>query len=269
MPTLKLPSGGDLSWTENGTGPTAVLVHGSPADRRAWGRVLEHLPGLRLVTPDLPGYGMSDPLPSAITDRSAAMGNAIALLIEHQDDPVLLAGHSYGGNVALHAAAQTAHNVRGLLLLEPVFFRALTLTDNNQAVDNAGRFFESYITRVEAGDPSAVSLMIDYWFGPGAFSKLPDPVRAYLQHGAPANAVDVRAAFSEVIERSALDAIRAPTTIVHGGASPDITMSIANALAALLPDAAAEELAEGTHAMLDADPAGVAAFVADLHQRTT
>lgn len=267
MTAMTIPFGGKLARTETGTGSSVVLVHGSPGQGRSWGRVARFLSGFRLVMPDLPGYGNSNPLPPGSMERSAAIGSAIAELIEASDNPVLLVGHSYGGNVALHAALEAPHNVRGLLLLEPVFFRALALTGSTAALEPAARFFDAYIARVEAGEETAVSMMIDYWFGEGAFQTLPDPVREFLQDAAPKNAVDVRASFSEVLTREAFTAFRAPTAIVHGGASPDITRSIATALSALLHESEVKELPGGTHGMLDANPAEVADLVRALDRR--
>ncbi len=46
-------------------GPWTNLVHGSPGDGRAWSRVVSRLVGrVRILAPDLPGYGGSDPLPA-------------------------------------------------------------------------------------------------------------------------------------------------------------------------------------------------------------
>jgi pimeloyl-ACP methyl ester carboxylesterase len=76
-----------------------------------------------------------------------------------------LCGHSYGGNVALHAAIARPMPVQSLVLSEPVFFRALYLAREQQALEAAVRFFSTYADRVERGEAAAVAEMIDYWIG--------------------------------------------------------------------------------------------------------
>jgi pimeloyl-ACP methyl ester carboxylesterase len=47
-----------LNYGEAGSGLPLILVHGSPGEGRAWGRVVKHLPpNTRALVPDLPGYG--------------------------------------------------------------------------------------------------------------------------------------------------------------------------------------------------------------------
>ena len=79
MTALKLSCGVGLRYNEVGSGQPLVLVHGSPGEARAWARVVGHLaPALRVRTPDLPGYGGSDPLicqallVSTVLDRATA-----------------------------------------------------------------------------------------------------------------------------------------------------------------------------------------------------
>ncbi|MCW5772144.1 MAG: alpha/beta hydrolase [Rhodospirillaceae bacterium] len=263
MPVLNLSNGTTLNFGDTGAGaPTIVLVHGSPAEGRAWGRVARHLgPNGRLLTPDLPGYGASDPAPSAAAAGTAAMAHPIAALIEQADAPVWVVGHSYGGNVALHAALAKPGRVAGLILFEPVFFRGLDLAGRQRESTAARTHFEDYIRRVESGDHAAVSRMIDFWFGAGACARLPEPVRAYLEKAAPRNAVDVGAALADDTPRDALAAFARPTTIAYGAASPPVVPAIAEALAGLLPQAETVPIADATHGMLDTHPEAVAAII--------
>ena len=83
--------------------------------------------------------------------------------------------------VAVQAAVQAQPGaIERMVLFEPVFFRALQLTGDDAALDPAAAHFEDYARRATAGEPEVVRLMIDYWFGDGAFARMPDPVRGYL-----------------------------------------------------------------------------------------
>jgi len=259
MPALTLSDGSRLAYGESGAGTPLVLVHGSPAEGRAWGRVARHLAsGFRVLTPDMPGYGGSDALPAPGT---AAMAAAVGALIAAQDAPVWVAGHSYGGNVALHAALAQRARVKGLALFEPVFFRGLALDGERTELEAARAHFEDYVRRVESGDAAAVYRMIDFWFGAGAFAGLPPPVRGFLEKSAAKNAADVKAAFRETVAAADLAAFDRPAFVAHGAKSPPVVGAIAAALARLLPQAEAVPIAGGTHAMLDTHPEAVAALI--------
>jgi pimeloyl-ACP methyl ester carboxylesterase len=259
MPSVTLAGGAKIAYGEAGEGAPLVLVHGSPAEGRAWGRVARHLGGYRVLTPDLPGYGGSDSLPHGA--GTAAMAEAVAAVIDAAGAPVWLAGHSYGGNVALHAALARRARIRGLVLFEPVFFRGLALADEHAVLAAAEAHFGDYVRRVEGGDHGAVSRMIDFWFGDGAFTGLPTAVRGYLVKSAVSNAADVKSALTENVSAEALAAFAVPTLIAFGGQSPAAVPAIAQALAKLLPQARTEAIGGATHAMLDTHPQAVAALI--------
>jgi pimeloyl-ACP methyl ester carboxylesterase len=262
MPTLEWSAGRKLSWREEGSGPPLVLMHGSPADGRAWNRVVPFLKDrFRLLMPDLPGYGASDPVPDEPEGRSALMGTALARLIESVG-PAAVAGHSYGGLVALEATLQAKPGaVTRLTVLEPMFMCGLKLVDD-PALAPAREFFEAYVRRVESREPDAVGLMIDYWFGTGAFTRLPDPVRGYLNANAPRNALDVRSSFAAEMDAAHLGRLAMPVLMVWGDRSPEIVPAMGRALAKLVPGARLEAIAGGNHGMLDFHPEAVAKHIA-------
>ena len=105
-------------WGESG--PRVVLVHGSMQGSQVGGALhfaaQERLGerGWRLVVPDRPGHGRS-PAPGR-PDDAEADGAWVADLLE---DGAHLVGHSFGGCVALNAAARRPQAVRSLTLIEP------------------------------------------------------------------------------------------------------------------------------------------------------
>ena len=264
MPTLDLPDGGKLSYREDGSGPPLVLVHGSPADSRAWARVTPHLRGrFRVIAVDLPGYGGSDGLPDAPLGRAALMGSRVARLIESCGGGVGLTGHSYGGLVALQAALQArAGAVARLTVLEPMFMRGLQLLAD-PALPAATDYFEDYVRRVDAGEDGAVRHMIDFWFGEGAYARLPEPVRGYLNTNAPRNVLDVRSSFEDTMTAEQLAALVLPVLMVYGDRSPDLVPTMGRALQKLVPGVRMEALPGANHAMLDTHPEAVARLIAE------
>lgn len=264
MAEIVLPGGRKLGYREEGNGPPMVLVHGSPGDSRSWGRVAPYLRDrFRLLVVDLPGYGGSDRVPDAPIGRAALMGAAVARLAEACGGSVRLAGHSYGGVVAVQAALQARPGtIERLVLFEPVFFRALQLTGDRAALDPATAHFEDYAGRALAGEAGVVRLMIDYWFGDGAFARMPEQVRAYLDANAPRNALDVRSSFNDTATEAELRAFDRPVLVACGDGSPEIVRAIGRGLLELLPQARMEALAGANHGMLDSHPEAVARLIA-------
>ncbi len=99
-----------------GSGPRLVLVHGSITNSVTWGRVLPLAERFSLVVPDRPGYPPNPPL--ARIDFEQQAGEMAALL----EDGAHLAGFSYGGVIALLAAARCPEAVRSLTVIEPPCF---------------------------------------------------------------------------------------------------------------------------------------------------
>ncbi len=105
-------------------GPRVVLVHGGAQGTRSAGvtnfRAQEPLGsrGWQLIVPDRPGHGLS-PSPGR-PDDPVADGSLIADLL---GDGAHLVGHSFGGLVALAAAAERPRAVRSLTLIEPALHK--------------------------------------------------------------------------------------------------------------------------------------------------
>lgn len=263
MPSLDLPDGSKLSYREDGSGPPLVLVHGSPADSRAWARVTPYLKDrFRVIAVDLPGYGGSNGVPDAPVGRAALMGSRVARLIE-SCGPAIVAGHSYGGLIALQAVLQAkAGAVVRLVVLEPMFMRGLQILAD-PALPAATDYFQDYVRRVDAGEDGAVRHMIDFWFGQGAYARLPEPVRGYLNANAPRNVLDVRSSFEDTMTAAQLASLALPVLMVYGGRSPDLVPAMGRALQQLVPRVRMEAIPDANHGMLDTHPEAVARLIAD------
>ncbi len=106
------------------SGPRVVLVHGGTQGTAVAGetnfanqRVLAER-GWQLIVPDRPGHGRS-PDPNRPDDADAD-GMWVADLL---GDGAHLLGHSFGGCVALSAAARRPKAVKSLTLIEPAMFQ--------------------------------------------------------------------------------------------------------------------------------------------------
>lgn len=91
---------GGLTWhvQEAGAGPALLLVHGTGAATHSWRGLLPLLArDFRVIAPDLPGHGFTDPLPTPSLPR---MARALADLLRALDArPEIAVGHSAGAAI--------------------------------------------------------------------------------------------------------------------------------------------------------------------------
>jgi pimeloyl-ACP methyl ester carboxylesterase len=109
-----------LRWVESGYGtPTVVLIAGRNDTALSWGPVLAALAGrAHAVAYDRAGLGGSDPdlkIPSP--ERSVADLSRLINVVSR--GPCVVAGHSYGGLLALMLAAYHPDLVAGQVLVDP------------------------------------------------------------------------------------------------------------------------------------------------------
>jgi haloalkane dehalogenase len=105
--------------TASSGGPTAVLVHGIPGSGAAWSQVASHLADrFDVIVPDLLGFGGSA-RPTGLADLHAqSQARALSgLLDELPLEGVIVAGHDFGGPVALALHAQRPDLVAAVALL--------------------------------------------------------------------------------------------------------------------------------------------------------
>lgn len=114
-------SSGALSYLEAGTGEhTAVLIHGNFAGKSWWREILADPPdGTRLIAPDLPGFGESPGGPDFVPSISRYARSLDDFLDDRGIEHPVLAGHSFGGAVAVQLALSDPERFPAMLLLSP------------------------------------------------------------------------------------------------------------------------------------------------------
>jgi pimeloyl-ACP methyl ester carboxylesterase len=268
MPTLKVSDTRIVSYDEYGTGPGLMLVHGSPGSSNAWqpvGRLLSER--FRVIAPNLPGYGgtsLEEPGAPPSVSHAAALLEAV---MHETGIPDVLAGHSYGGVVALAVALRGHVRPKTLALFEPVCIPILVPAGEAEAFSSIKPLFDDYIRAFEDGDLQAARTMIDFWFGSGAFERLPGPVRDFLLEHTGSNVHDVRASFREQYSPDAMRKLDLPVVTVYGGDSPEASYRVASAVAALAPKGSLVRLEGATHALTATHSAQVAQLIAALATR--
>ncbi|MEM1323090.1 MAG: alpha/beta hydrolase [Bacteroidota bacterium] len=105
----------DIHYSDQGSGPVLVFVHGFCEDYRIWEQVSQAVEGYRIVSIDLPGFGRSEALAEPSVE---GMAEVLRGLLEELDiDRFLLIGHSMGGYVSLAFAERHGAQLEGLALV--------------------------------------------------------------------------------------------------------------------------------------------------------
>lgn len=101
---------------------TIVIVHGFSGNRLGVLSVIAHLPGYRVIVPDLPGFGDSSPMreqPHTVAGYARFIEAFVRAL--KLPEPPVLAGHSFGTIVAARVASEAPKLISDrLVLMSPI-----------------------------------------------------------------------------------------------------------------------------------------------------
>src|SRR5262245_40758882 len=123
----RMPSAAELEVVRIGGGPPILFVHGSVVGAaETWRHQRALAERWMLILANRPGFGASPPLERGDFEAEAP------LFAELLGDGAHLVGHSYGGVIALLAAAEHPEAVRSLTVSEP---GCLRVAEGNPAVD--------------------------------------------------------------------------------------------------------------------------------------
>jgi pimeloyl-ACP methyl ester carboxylesterase len=117
--------GAQTAVLEGGEGAPLVLLHGPASYAAAWLRVIPGLvTGWRVIAPDLPGHGASEPFAPAL-DVERVMGWLDDLIECTCAAPPVLVGHAIGGAIAARYAAEHGERLGGVVLVDTFGLRPL------------------------------------------------------------------------------------------------------------------------------------------------
>jgi pimeloyl-ACP methyl ester carboxylesterase len=115
------------SWWEYGTrgnGPTLLFAHGFRGDHHGLEPVIAHLPDVHIVAPDLPGFGLSAPLPGEHSIDGYAAWLARFAAAVGLDGGTIVLGHSFG-TIVVGAALAAGLPADRAILVNPIAAPAL------------------------------------------------------------------------------------------------------------------------------------------------
>ncbi|WGW13959.1 alpha/beta hydrolase [Saxibacter everestensis] len=105
--------------------PTVIMVHGFRGDHHGLELIAQALTPTRVISPDLPGFGRTGPLPTPHTLKGYV--DFLRAFIRELDlaTPPVVVGHSFGSIVAAGFAAEYPEALSKLVLINPIASPAL------------------------------------------------------------------------------------------------------------------------------------------------
>ncbi|HEX2399535.1 MAG TPA: alpha/beta hydrolase [Mycobacterium sp.] len=183
--------------TESGPadGRPVLALHGWPQHHWIYRDLLaDPPPGLRIIAPDLPGYGWSGPAPHKWAKDDVA-SDVLALLDALGLDRVLMVGHDWGGYVGYRMVLGEPQRFDGYLALNmahpwvtpgvviPQFWRfwyQVVLATVGVPVQRRTKFLEAAFKRSSRLDPETARVYADRFRDPVVARTARDTYRTFL-----------------------------------------------------------------------------------------
>lgn len=199
-------------YEETGQGTPLVLLHGFPLDRRVWDAQRKALGDrVRVIAPDLRGFGKSAPATSPFSMESLA-DDMHTLLSEIGALPCVLGGLSMGGYVALAYVKKYPGDLKGLALID-------TRAEGDTPEGKEARAKMIKLVQ-DKGSPAVAETMMPKMFAPDALASKPALVKDLreIMEACPAKTIEYALlAMRDRADRTAdLPSIAVPSVIIVG-----------------------------------------------------
>jgi len=238
-------------------GEPVVLVHGLGGCAANWVNVAPLLAETRRVlVPELPGHGLSTPLPAV--PNLAVFAERVGLVAEREQAlPAAFVGHSLGAVVALRLALQRPDDVSALVLAAAAGIsstsRRVRYGLRILGIIGPRRFVAPWADSV-AGSPFLRYAVFGHWGAADPLIMSPEAVDGFLE-GTRLTSDSVSAARAVVSDdvRPELDELRCPTLVLWGARDTQLPLVDAFEFARRL-DAPLRVIADCGHLLIGERP---------------
>ena len=251
-------NGYTFTYVEAGKGEPVILVHGALADYRSAGEVAERLATRFRVIRYSRRYHYPDK-PAQISDYSPDVHarDLVALIRALHLDRVHLVGHSYGGVVAMLAAASAPDLIRTVTLEEPALMSFISGTDVMEQQKKARATVVADIRqKFNAGEPNPAADEFIDWVR-GNDGRFPSPSEqkqmAYDNETTLLPMLDGPAA---TFNCEAAQRFSRPSLLLYGEHTRPWYRAVVMSLSKCLPNAEASQISKSTHFVEEDNPTG-------------
>jgi pimeloyl-ACP methyl ester carboxylesterase len=190
-----------VDFVEAGTaGPIVMLVHSSVSGARQWSRLIDDLKDrCRVRAVNLFGYGKTPAWPAGRMQTLDDQARLVEAALPSGASEICLVGHSFGGTVAMKAAARLAGRMRKLVLIETNPFDLLAQHGRAEALAEAKALRDCVKTCGARGEWTiAAETFADYWGGAGTWAGMRPERRAAFAQAMQVNACEWDAVMNDV-----------------------------------------------------------------------
>ena len=228
-----------LGFAERGSGPPLVLLHAFPLDSTMWRAQVERFsPRYRVITPDVIGFGVSQPSrPWSMPE----MGNELEALLDRLGiSSCRLVGLSMGGYIGLPFTLNHPARVKCLVL-------AHTRARSDLETERSGR--TAMIEELERdGNGNLPGKMLPRLLGADASTEVRDYVKTTILGSSAEACIHAVTAMRDRVDQSAnLAKVNCPTLVIAGSGDAILKVEDIQKMAAAIPGARCEVIPRTGH----------------------
>ncbi|MFN2159664.1 MAG: alpha/beta fold hydrolase [Anaerolineales bacterium] len=237
-------NGYDMAYTDAGSGPPLVFIHGFPLNRRMWQpQVDEFRETHRVIAPDLRGHGESQAV-IGLYSMDLYAGDIIALLDHLKiEEKIVLCGLSMGGYICFELIRNFPDRLAGLVL-------TATWAKPDSMEKRAGRDQSASNVLQNGIEPLAegmLPLLLSPETGqsnPGLVSEVSDILNSTSVEG---TVGALQAMRDRPDSTPILSEINLPTLVIHGADDKIIPFEEAEKMAAQIPECRLFKIDHASH----------------------
>jgi pimeloyl-ACP methyl ester carboxylesterase len=236
-------NGWSYAYTDEGSGPPIVLLHGLEMDSTLFDNQVQALrDSYRVLTIDAPGHGGSAPVPVGIdfyryADMVAAIADELGV------GEAVWGGQSMGGFTILRLALRKPERVKGLILIDT--------QAHSEDPDKLAQY-EAFLTvSLDSGVSEDLANILMLVFFSQTYANKPESDvwrKKLLAVDVPGAHAMIRAVFDRDDVHGRLNEIAAPAVVIHGEEDMAIELERGEELARDLPDATFVPIPDAGHA---------------------
>ena len=235
---------------EAGSGEKVILVHSSVAGAKQWHSLMETLSKeFHVIAINLFGYGETPRWEVDGAQRLTDQARLIEPFLPNETGKMSIVGHSFGGSVAMMAAAMFKKKVRRLVLIEPNPFYLLEKSGRSEAYQEAVILRDSIKSHGKSGTwADAAEVFANYWTGAGSWDAMPDDRKAKFASALVPNFYEWDAVMNEVVSFAEWQRdLPSDTTVVSARDTVRSIREIVELMAKRVPEWRFKQIESGGH----------------------
>jgi pimeloyl-ACP methyl ester carboxylesterase len=239
-----------LYYERVGVGEPLVLVHGSWSDHTVWDPLVPLLSErFEVVSYDRRGHSDSEQ-PASQGSVAEDADDLAALIVALELEPAHVVANSFGGLIALNAAARRHDLFQRASLHEPPGF--LLLVDDPDAapvLQQQGESLGGVVAKLSEGEhePAARQFVDEVALGPGVWDQLPPETREMFIRNAPTFLDETQEPTALSVDLDAISSFEQPVLLTRGDQSPPLFAKVIERLENALPKAHTEVIPGAGH----------------------